>query len=290
MSWVTHELRGAVTDLKRRFAPNRPACGISNWRQFARRVRSGDCRLLARLPDYPSAILVTGCQRSGTTMLARLVTSSAGMTNYWSGLDDELDAALILAGLEEPAATGRYCFQTTYLNECYQEYLEAPASVRILWVLRDPASVVNSMLHNWRPSALRELAAACRRQPPPKARNLPDLPVVRAQGRLGQACLAYIGKTAQLWMLAECLPRPMLAVIDYDELIRDKGRLLPEIYRFIGLPFRPEYGAAIRPPSARRALILDADARQLVGESCLPLYQAARRLATWPTPGAALEI
>jgi Holliday junction resolvasome RuvABC ATP-dependent DNA helicase subunit len=40
------------------------------------------------------------------------------MVDFSSGEDDELDAALILAGFVEHTPRGRYCFQTTYLNIC----------------------------------------------------------------------------------------------------------------------------------------------------------------------------
>jgi hypothetical protein len=46
------------------------------------------------------------------------------MTQYYFGSDNELDAALILSGRVAHEPQGRYCFQTTYLNECYSEYFE----------------------------------------------------------------------------------------------------------------------------------------------------------------------
>jgi ligand-binding sensor domain-containing protein len=48
--------------------------------------------------------------------------------NYWFGRDDELDAALILSGHVDHQQNGRYCFQTTYINECFREYFEACSS------------------------------------------------------------------------------------------------------------------------------------------------------------------
>jgi len=97
---------------------------IITWKKFAPEVRPGGCNLLARLDEFPNSILVSGCQRSGTTMLLRLITQSEGMVNYWFGRDDELDAALILSGFEPHTPHGRYSFQTTYLNECAHEYYD----------------------------------------------------------------------------------------------------------------------------------------------------------------------
>ena len=120
---------------------------ICSWRQFDRHVRPGGCSLLRRLDDFPNAILVAGCQRSGTTILSRVLTQSEGMVEYSFGKDDELDAALILSGRVEHEPAGRYCFQTTYLNNCVQEYF-AHSEYKLVWALRNPFSVVYSMLHN----------------------------------------------------------------------------------------------------------------------------------------------
>src|SRR5215471_17197891 len=43
------------------------------WRRFHRGVRRRGLPLLKNLPSYPRCILVAGCQRSGTTMLTRLI-------------------------------------------------------------------------------------------------------------------------------------------------------------------------------------------------------------------------
>jgi hypothetical protein len=50
--------------------------GLNNtsntWPKFARSVRSKQDKLLSRLEEFPDSILIAGCQRSGTTMLARI--------------------------------------------------------------------------------------------------------------------------------------------------------------------------------------------------------------------------
>ena len=134
---------------------------INAWRRFGKKVRSNKCDLLKCLKNYPDSVLVSGCQRSGTTMLARLFTASEGMVKYYFGVDDEHDAALLLAGIEEKPQEGRYCFQTTYLNECYREYLNNDLSFKLIWVVRNPFSVVYSLLYNWDSFALDELFEAC---------------------------------------------------------------------------------------------------------------------------------
>ena len=134
---------------------------INTWKRFARDVRAGKCKLLKELPKFDNSILVAGCQRSGTTALSRVITTSNGMVNYWFGKDDELDAALILSGNVHHVPRGRYCFQTTYLNECYIEYFDHLQKHRLIWIIRNPFSVIYSMMYNWGSFAFNELFDAC---------------------------------------------------------------------------------------------------------------------------------
>ncbi|AOY60022.1 hypothetical protein B2D07_16275 [Desulfococcus multivorans] len=254
-------------------------CGIKTWRQFARRVRPRGCRLLNRLDRFPKSVLVTGCQRSGTTMLSRVITLSDGMTNYWFGKDDELDAALILAGEVELDAPGRFCFQTTYLNECYREYFEHDCGCRILWVLRNPFSVVYSLMYNWRRWTLDELFKAC------GAGFLDDRLARRyrrfgpiAISRLMKACLSYNGKVSQLFELKERLDKDAVMVIEYDDLVNDPQRRLPKIYRFIDLDYQDRYCDHIHRKSTGKKNRLSNRERNIVDQLCLPVYEKAKGL------------
>ena len=132
-----------------------------SWKRFHNEVRTNGCNLLDNLIEYPDSVLVSGCQRSGTTILARVITQSEGMVNDWRRSDDELDAALILSGKEKRKNVGRYCFQTTYLNECYGEYFNKNYKFKLIWVLRNPLSVIYSMRYNWGSLSFNELYDAC---------------------------------------------------------------------------------------------------------------------------------
>ncbi len=266
------------------FMPNMP---IHNWKQFARRVRSKGCGLLARLDDFPRSVLVTGCQRSGTTMLSRIITQSDGMVNYWFGTDDELDAALILSGAAPHEPRGRYCFQTTYLNECYREYFQHQNGHKVIWVLRNPYSVVYSLLHNWTRFALNELFQACgtpyldERQ-----RRLYGWFGTWGVSRLHRAVSAYNGKVCQLFELYEGLGPDRVLVVDYDELVRSSETVLPAIYSFIELAYRTDYARAIHAKSLRKADRLSSRERRLIEAHCVPVYERARKLvALFSRPG-----
>jgi len=277
MKWIINDLRGFYIDFKRKSSPNKLSCDITNWRQFAKIVRKNDKRLLQELPNFPNAILVTGCQRSGTTVMARIFTQSKGMVNYWSGFDDELDAALILSGVEPGLHQGRYCFQTTYLNEYYQEYINTPDSVKIIWVLRNPVDVVNSMLNNWRSLALWELYTSCGHQGNDLSVRKKISPLSFPFKRLEIACLSYSGKLSQLLELSSIFPTNKLLVINYEDLMEKERNVLPKIFEFINLKYDSSYALKLKKTSKTPVSnILKVD----IEKYCGSIYEEAKKLST----------
>ena len=252
---------------------------IKNWKQFARKIRSKDSNLLRMLDNFPNSVLVTGCQRSGTTLLSRIITQSDGMVNYWFGKDDELDAALILSGYVNHERRGRYCFQITYLNECYQECFKYRKGHRIIWVLRNPYSVIYSLLHNWRRFALNELFRACGVDLlSEKQMRVYNLLGVWGVSRFKRACLSFNGKVSQIFAFKENYTKDNMIVVDYDDLVSRKNAVLPFIYRFIDLPYKTEYGDMIHKKSLNKAARLSRRELTSIEELCVPTYQQARKL------------
>jgi len=256
---------------------------INSWKKFAKIVRSKGCFLLKNLENFPNSILVTGCQRSGTTMLSRIITQSEGMFNYWFGKDDELAAALILSGYVKHKPQGRYCFQTTYLNECYHEYFNyINFPVKIIWVLRNPYSVVYSMVYNWSRFALNELFLACgfdllnERQ-----KKLYKIFGTFAVNKFLRACYAYVGKTSQIFEIASRFKEDKLMIIDYDDLVKNKEVLLPLIYDFINLKYNPKYANKIHSKSLNKAKKLKNKQRDIIKKICIPVYERAQKLLSY---------
>ena len=89
--------------------------------------------LLATLDDYLDPILVAGCQRSGTTALARLLKRADGMIDHAFGHDDELDGALLLAGYATRGTDGRHCFQTRYCASPSASMVRVGAVWKTFW-------------------------------------------------------------------------------------------------------------------------------------------------------------
>jgi hypothetical protein len=254
---------------------------ITTWLQFNRIVRKKNRGLLIRLDQFPNSILVAGCQRSGTTMIARIITQSDGMTNYWFGPDDELDAALILSGYVDHQPQGRYCFQTTYVNNwCQEDYLQL-RNHKVLWVLRNPYSVVYSMLYNWNYVALFGLFEMIGvSQLTGLDAWLYKLLGLKGVSNLHQACHIFNGKVSQLFRLRQNLCPDNLMVVDYDDLIIRKEIVLPAIYKFIGLEYREEYLQKIHSKGLFKAKGLSRKERSTIKNICEPLYLRSKDLIT----------
>nr|MBF0221952.1 sulfotransferase domain-containing protein [Desulfobulbaceae bacterium] len=252
---------------------------IKSWQKFGREVRRKGCCLLDRLGDYSEPVLVTGCQRSGTTLLARILRHSNGFVDFQTGKDDELDAALILCGREKSLSKGRYCFQTTYVNECYHEYFAHKNNVKMIWVLRDPYSVVWSMLYNWERFALNELYLACGEKfHKPKRKSFLAKYFLPDEDKLTKACLSYRGKTEQLFELHEIFSASNLMVIDYNDLILNSQKLLPGIYDFVNEPYHESYADKIHAKSIDKCKSISSATRQIIERDCADVYMAAQKL------------
>ena len=253
---------------------------VRNWKDFAKKIRPRGCNLLKCLDEFPNAILVAGCQRSGTTILSRIITQSEGMTNYWFGEDDELDAALILGGIVEHHPHGRYCFQTTYLNDCYQEYYQhRNSNHKIIFMLRNPYSVVYSMVYNWKRFALNQLFIRCAL---PHLNNK-TLSIYNMFGTIAlpmiiKACYSYVGKVSQAFELREVFNDDEICFVEYDLLIKEKHSILPMIYNFIDLPYDAHYAEKLSSRSISKADRLPMKAKKKIDEICLPIYERAIKL------------
>lgn len=251
---------------------------IKTWPQFARRVRGTTPRLLAALPEFENAILITGCQRSGGTMLNRVIMSSDSIVNFKFSKDEELDAALILSGQVKVQGAGRYCFQTTYLNECFREYFDHTNN-KIVWSLRNPYSVVYSMLYNWRSFPLNELFLACGYSHMDHVDRVRFLRFgILGIPKIRRAAYAYVGKISQVIEMSRQMDEKRLTVLEYDTLVQSKERMLPELYERLELPYRSEYGDMISTRSVAKKDKLSSTERAEVDRICSAIHAEAMSL------------
>lgn len=251
---------------------------ITNWRQF-RKVTANNKQLLKTLDKFPNSILVAGCQRSGTTMVSRIITESEGMTNYWFGSDDELSAALILSGLVKHEPQGRYCFQTTYLDDHYREYFDHADKFKLVWLLRNPFSVAYSLMYNWRQEALENTFRHCGSQLLHSSQKWKyQLFGNRAVSRVTKACLLYNHKITQLFELNEYLGQDQLIIIDYDDLVLNREAALQRLFKFIDVTFHPEYALKIHQNSLQKSDLLSEEEQKTITVLSEPNYIQAKKL------------
>ena len=280
LSEKNHVLQGTVT---RSCIPESQHAWLDRyrtWQRFHRGIRKPGLPLLKNLPSYERCVLVAGCQRSGTTMLTRLIASAPGFARLRLTQDDELDAALALAGYVDLPRDRRYCFQTTYLNECFLDYRGLGPQQRLIWVLRNPYSVVHSMLHNWGRFALNELYDGCG-VPSANSERLRRSKLVWPFGpsRVEKACLAYRGKVAQILSIRHLLRPEQLLTIDYDLLSAAPDEWLPRIFEFASATYHPSYARQVRRDPARKADALSSRMRRQVEQLAWPTYSECIVLA-----------
>lgn len=214
-------------------------------------------------------------------MLSRIITESDGMVRYWFGPDDELDAALILSGYVGHSPEGRYCFQTTYINEHFYEYYDQKSNFTLVWMIRNPNSVVYSLLHNYSDFALDNLFKSCGRQFATRMDNfMYSIFGIKGIPRIRRACYAYIGKSSQIFDLRKNLSPENLIVFEYDDLSENKNVVLPELYQQVNLSFKRSYLDKINTKSLNNHKSLTFRELKIIKNLCFPVYLKAKELVT----------
>lgn len=256
------------------------------WPKFARNTRNGNEQLLKQLDKYSESICISGCQRSGGTMLADAFCQHPDIVDFTWTDDAELDAAKILSGaVDREINTGveasRFCFQTTYLNERYVEYADHIDSSYLIWLIRNPYSVVYSMLYNWSRFALNEVFTSC---------GLPnaDREVQEKYQRLGiwgisrleRACYAYVGKSKQCLELANTLPSNRYLIVEYDSLVASQAETMSQLMKFTNLCSSTKLESKINTNSLNKAQRLKDSERETIHRICDASYKATRKLLT----------
>jgi hypothetical protein len=242
---------------------------VTSWHDYY--AATADRPVLAHLDDYPDALLIAGCDSCAATAVTRLFKRQPCFAASSWGHDDELDAALLLAGLRDSPAAGRHCFQTTFVRERYREYF-AHAAYRLVWILREPRAAVCSLLRQ-------------RALPRRTALGLaPKCASGQRASRLEKACATYSATIRQTVELKERLGE-RVAVVDYDDLARDRARLLPALCRFASVDcdvhvLRHLHGKSVRKPT------LASWEASIIDELALPAYRRARLATTLGVPHA----
>ena len=262
-----HKRRAHFASLVERRGEHR----ITSWHGYY--AATADRPVLARLDDYPDALLIAGCDSSAATAITRLFQRLPCFADSSWDHDDELDGALLLAGLQDGPTEGRHCFQTSFVRERYREYF-AHDNYRLIWILREPRAAVRSLLGLRQGTLPRRTALGLA----PKSGGGPSA------SRLEKACATYLATIRQTAELRERLGE-RIAVIDYDDLARDRARALPALCRFASVGCDSRVLRHLHGKSVRKGALASWEGA-IVDELALPAYRRARLASTLSFPHA----
>jgi hypothetical protein len=154
------------------------------------------------------------------------------------------------------------------------------ADFRLIWMVREPRSVVYSMLHNWKRGALNRLYEACgsaHYQTPPAARSMMTDWI--GPSRLDKACASYMAKTEQTHELRKRLGDRIM-IVDYDDLVLHREVLLPRLFEFAGVELNSHLFKRLHGNSVRKGNNLAEWEATRVAALCAPAYRRARAACT----------
>ena len=238
---------------------------ITSWSAFY--AAMGDQPLLGELDDFSDPLLIAGCDWAATTAITRLFKRLPCFADASWSHDDELDGALLLAGLRHRRSDGRHCFQTSYLGESYREYFQH-AGYRLIWLVREPRAAVCSLLYSRQKTLPRRTALGLSSKSE----------AGHAASRLERACAAYLSSIRQMLDLKARLGERMV-VVDYDELAADRTRLLPELCEFASVGCEAQLLRHLHGKSVRKGVLASWEA-SIIDELALPGYRHARFAGT----------
>jgi hypothetical protein len=262
------------------------AMPTESWRKLNRRLAGRRLPMLGRLPEFPDSLLVAGCQRSGTTVLAEILRTTDGTKSFCWSKDTERDCAFVLSGLVAHLPLGRYVFQTTYVNDPL-EYRSAIDN-RVVWLVRRPDSVVLSMLYNWPRWALNHLYLTTALRGPSSVGGRLRRLFPWTVRPLDRACAAYNSKTSQVHRLRQILGNRLL-VVDYEDLVLEVDATLRRICEFAAMPYRAGFGSRLHAASLDKRSLLAPGAAERVRRRCWPVFEQARALARPERGGTAVR-
>jgi hypothetical protein len=253
-------------------APPPPAIGTPTWSGlYDRIIRSvSPGHLFDRLAgDGRRFVLVTGCQRSGTSWLRKVLAE----TLLHAAAPKELDVCNFLVnGHALPTLEASVVvLQTTFANIYADSFARLPPNVSVVLMARNPYSVCRSLVYNWDSLSV-EYAHRCGETSGGSDFDSDD-------GRWQAASAIYRqSMRAGLRIVTERPAHTRLLV--YDEFVHDLWAGLSQLALLLGHPFKPSMGEVLADLSTTtKHLSLPAEFRQLITEQCLAPFEELLRRA-----------
>jgi hypothetical protein len=248
-----------------------------------------DCRPAA-IPVH-----VVGLQRSGTNMLVDALKrssvhnesrDSAAFAHY--ALRDDAIVRELVVRSRSRAVVFKPLFDSHRVLELLDD-LGTPTRGRAIWIYRAMEGRVRSSMAMWPDNARRVLGAiADGRTDLWQAGGL-SAERLRLVRELVGGGLSQESASALLWYLRNSLVfdlglpgRPDVAIIAYEDLLRDPERRLRSLCAFIGIPYdrRMARGISERPPATAGVLAIDPE----IARRCEELHERLNAVAWTRTP------
>jgi len=242
-----------------------------SWEELYRRILSTDLagRLFERVAgNSRSIVLVTGCQRSGTTWMRKLLAEA--LPDAMAPKEQEVCAYLV-AGAELPAPEARVqILQTTFANVYVESFMRLPPAIPVILMARNPFSVCRSLVYNW------------------------DSLLIEHAHRVGAIGRVALDRENDLWHAAVNIyvqsmraGRELLArrsertrLVLFDEIVGDVPAALHCLSGFIGQPLEPANVSTVANPEVmNKQRSLSDRFRSLIATQCVTPYDDLRRCA-----------
>jgi hypothetical protein len=243
--------------------------------------------LLKKLHLFPGAVLVGGCQRSGTSIAARCLSYCGAVRVVPDDLHShlEINSFALLSGYSPVTPQeGRYVFQVTYLDHDYVELMISEEQFSLIWCLRNPFDVVRSMLHNWWDTAIYGTLENCGYT----ALSPEQLKQFKQWGsfeqwdrslisRVQAACAVYLSKLNHAYTLKEFFKqsRNSLHFLQFERFIQAPEHTLHELCDHLSLQYSQSAVEVISPDKSSRLPELTGEEHSVVESLCRAPYERA---------------
>lgn len=220
------------------------------------------CYKTMRPCDSPCIVFIFGCQRSGTTVLADAISLSPRVTRYGEGdppyfyPDDgakklRLRGNDVLRELLRREKSTHVVLKPLYESQFAGSYLDAFQGSKALWIYRGYEHVAHSHIHKYTDTNGVAYVEDMfdRRKTSWKNEYITDdalalLDVWRGlnpNSATGYAIVWYV-RTSMYFAFAS---GANLKLVNYERLVRDPVESLASVYRFLDLPFNPDYSRVV---------------------------------------------
>ena len=232
------------------------------------------CYKTLRPCDSPCFVFIVGCQRSGTTVFADAISLSPKVTRYGEGDQPyfypedspkklRLRENEVLRELLRREKSSHIVLKPLYESQFAPSYLSAFQGSKALWIYRGYEHVAHSHIHKYTDTNgvayVEDMLE--RRKRSWKNEYITDDAVALLdawRGRdpnsaTGYAIVWYV-RTSMYFAFADT---PNLKLVSYEKLVRDPVESLASVYRFLDLPFDPDYAYIVNSHGVSRRVTLD---------------------------------